>query len=166
MNELASKVRAVVVAVVALGLLVVSGCGHAAGPTAVPPSVTMTYCGTGPQARPAVMEIICGTNDIAAGSLRWSGWGQPVATAVGTAVVDTCSYEDCHTGSYQSVAIVVIASKIVRCPQRAQAYSRLQYVFVGGSPFPDLPANVTTSNDMVGATRPLPPGDQTVSLTC
>jgi hypothetical protein len=166
MNELASKVRAVVVAVVALGLLVVSGCGHAAGPTAVPPSVTMTYCGTGPQARPAVMEIICGTNDIAAGSLRWSGWGQPVATAVGTAVVDTCSYEDCHTGSYQSVAIVVIASKIVRCPQRAQAYSRLQYVFVGGSPFAGLPANVTTSNDMAGPGRPLPPADQTVSLTC
>jgi hypothetical protein len=166
MNELASPTRAVAAAILALGLLLVSACSSAAGSAAVPRPVTMAYCGGGPQARPAVIEIVCGTTEIAAGSLHWSGWGQQVATAVGTAVVDTCSYEDCHTGSYQSVAIVMIASKIVRCPEQAHAYSRLQYVFVGGSPFAGLPANVTTSNDMAGPGRPLPPADQTVSLTC
>ena len=89
-----------------------------------------------------------------------------MATAVGTAVVDLCTYEDCHTGSYRSVPIVVIASELVRCGGR-RAYSRLQYVFVGGSPFPVMPANLKfPPNDIVGATRPIPSPDQTVSLSC
>ena len=40
--------------------------------------------------------------------------GRPVATAAGTAVVDLCAMEDCHTGSYQSAPIVLIASAIRR----------------------------------------------------
>jgi len=89
-----------------------------------------------------------------------------VATAIGTAVVDLCAFSDCHTGSYQAVPIVVVASKIGRCGHGTQGYLRLQYMFVGRSPFAGLPANVKFSNFMTGAARPGPPHDQTVSLTC
>ena len=126
----------------------------------------MAYCGGSPQVEPTVVNVICQTNDITARRLAWSSWGKPVATAIGTAVVDLCAFSDCHTGSYGSVPIVVVASKIGRCAKGAQGYSRLQYVFVGRSPFAGLPASVSFSNFMVGASRPGPPHDQTVSLSC
>jgi hypothetical protein len=126
----------------------------------------MTYCGAGPQVRPAEIEIVCGTGDIAAGRLAWSAWGQPVATAVGTAVVDLCTYEDCHTGSFSSVPIVLIASGITRCAQAARAYSRLQYVFAGGSPFAGVPASAHSTNFIAAPDRPLPPANQTLTLGC
>jgi hypothetical protein len=163
MRNVLAKTRAAVAATLGFPLLLVA-CSHAAG--AGPTPVTMALCGGSPQVRPSVVEIVCGTSEIAAGSLTWSAWGKQVATAVGTAVVDTCTYEDCHNGSYSSVPIVVIASKIVRCTRDTQAYSRLQYVFVGGSPFPVVPPDVKFSDHLTGAVRPRPPADQTVGLTC
>jgi acyl CoA:acetate/3-ketoacid CoA transferase alpha subunit len=78
-------------------------------------------------------------------------------TGVGTAVVDLYTYEDCHTGIYGSAPIVVIASKIVRCTRGTQAYSRLQYVFVGGSPLPAVPAGTKYSNYIAAPDRSVPP---------
>ncbi len=156
--------RTCAAAAATVALLFLSGCGHPPAPA--PAQVTMAYCGSGPQVRPATVEIVCGTGDISAGRLAWSAWGRPIATAVGTAVVDLCAYEDCHTGSFTSVPIVVIASKPVRCGREPQAYSRLQYVFVGGSPFAGLPADVTSSNFISAPGRSVPPANQTVSLSC
>ena len=141
-----------------------SACSHPAAPAAVP--VTMAYCGTGPQVRPGELEIVCGTSYITADDLAWSSWGRQIATAVGTAVVDACAYEDCHTGSYTSAPIVVIASKPVPCGRNGHAYSRLQYVFVGASPFADVPAGATSANFISAPDRPRPPANQTVALTC
>ncbi len=159
------RTRAAVAATAGLPLLL-AACSHPATPANVPAPVTMAFCGSGPQTRPAVLEIVCGTTEITAASLTWSAWGKQIATAVGTAVVDLCTYEDCHNGSYTSVPIVVIASQIVPCARDTQAYSRLQYVFVGGSPFPQIPPDVKFSDHLTGAVRPRPPADQTVSLTC
>lgn len=162
---MSARTRAAAAAAVTLPGLLLAGCSnHQAAPAAEP--VTMALCGGGPQVRPAEVEIVCGTNYIAAGDLAWSAWGRPVATAVGTAVVDLCAYEDCHTGSFTSVPIVVIASRRVPCGQDAQAYSRLQYVFVGTSPFAGMPANVTSSNFISAPGRPGLPADQTVTLAC
>ena len=61
---------------------------------------------------------------------------------------------------------MVVASQLVRCG-RAMAYSRLQYVFVGGSPFSGMPANSGNYSDFIAAPdRPTPPANQVVSLTC
>jgi hypothetical protein len=164
---LARVTRAAVVAVaLVLPLSLLSACSQAARPGAAPPRVTMSFCGGMPQPRPTVVEVICTTNDITARSLVWAGWGKPVATARGTAVVDLCSFADCHTSKYSDFPIVVIASQIANCSRRGRSYSRLQYVFVGRSPFQGLPAHMNFSNFMVGASRPHPPRNQTVSLTC
>jgi hypothetical protein len=97
-------------------------------------------------------------NSITARHLHWSGWG-----ATGSAVVDLCAYEDCAYGDYVTVPIVLITSKIVHCPGSLQAYSRLQYVFVGRSPFAGLKSSISVPD---GSNSPGGPGSQTVSLVC
>jgi len=166
MNVLARATSAVVMAALLVPLLLLSACSHPAGAGTGATRVTMANCGVSPQVKPTVVNVICGTSDITARRLTWSDWGKPVATAIGTAVVDLCAFSDCHTGSYQAAPIVVVASRIGRCGPGTQGYLRLQYMFVGRSPFAGLPANVNFSNFMTGAARPGPPRDQTVSLTC
>jgi hypothetical protein len=139
-------------------------CGHAGAPA--PPPVTLSFCGSSPQAIPAVIQVVCNTDDITARNLIWTGWGKPVATARGIALVDQCAYEDCHTGAFGSVPIRLIASKIADCPKSGPAYSTLRYVFPDGSPWPGLPANLKTSGYIAAPGRPLPPANQTVSLGC
>jgi hypothetical protein len=157
--------RAVVTA--PLPLLLLAACGHAAAPAPPPVTpVTLSFCGSGPQAMPSVVEVICNTGDITARNLVWTAWGKTAATATGTAVVDLCAYSDCHTGAFGSVPIRLIASKIADCAKNTRAYSLLRYVFVDGSPWPGVPANLNTSNYLAGPGRTLPPANQTVSLTC
>jgi hypothetical protein len=126
----------------------------------------MAFCGGSAQARPAVVEVICSTNDITARDLAWTAWGRPVATASGTAVVDLCAAEDCHTGEYASAPIVLVASGLARCGHGPERYRRLQYVFVGTSPLAGVPAKQNFSGYMSGADRPQLPANQTVRLTC
>jgi hypothetical protein len=166
MSVLARRTSAALMATLLVPLVLLSACSHPAGAGTGATRVTMTDCGGSPQVEPTVVSVICQTNDITARRLTWSSWGKPVATAIGTGVVDLCAFEDCHTGTYQSVPIVVVASKISRCGKGTHGYSRLQYVFVGRSPFAGLPANMNFANFMAGPSRPGLPHDQTVSLTC
>jgi hypothetical protein len=145
-------------------VLFLAGCSHAAAP--VPPAVTLSFCGTGPQPAPAVVEVICNTDDLTARNLVWTAWGKPTATAKGTAVVDMCAYEDCHTGTYSTVPIRLIASRITACAGSKRAYTTLRYVFVDGSPWAGVPAGANTSGYIAAPDRTLPPRNQTVGLTC
>jgi hypothetical protein len=164
MTSMRSSRAGAVTAVVAV-LVLLSACSHPAPGRTPPPSVTMAFCGGSAQARPTVVEVICSTNDITARDLAWASWGRAVATASGTAVVDLCATEDCHTGDYTSAPIVLVASGLTRCGP-ARAYSRLQYVFVGTSPFQGVPADQNFSGYMSGASRPALPANQTVRLAC
>jgi hypothetical protein len=167
---LARMPRAAVVTVIAalLPMLALAACSHAAAPAPAPtpPSVTLTYCGVNHQVRPDVLLVVGYTNDITARDLTWTAWGRPTATATGTATVDVCAYDDCHTGAYTNVPIRLIASKIVGCAGSKRAYSTLRYVFPEGNPWPGIPANLNTSSYIAGPERVLPPKNQTVSLTC
>jgi hypothetical protein len=155
------------VVTVLVGLLSLAACGHPAGPVPPgPPPVTMAFCGGDAQVRPDVVLVVCNTNDITARNLTWTAWGKPTSTATGTALVDLCAYADCHTGAYGTVPIRLIASKIVACAGHAYAYSRLRYVWPGGTPWPGLPADMNTSGYIAGPGRDLPPADQTVDLAC
>lgn len=162
MNVLARTMTSAAAAAL-VPLLLLAGCSRAAP---VPPPATMSFCGSVPQVMPTVVEVICNTDDITARSLAWQAWGKPTATAQGTAVVDLCAYADCHTGAYGSVPIRLVASKIAHCGRNARAYSTLRYVFPDGTPWPGIPAKMNISGYISGPSRPLPPANQTVSLTC
>ncbi|HEX4093810.1 MAG TPA: hypothetical protein VHZ33_34260 [Trebonia sp.] len=143
---------------------VLAGCANSAPPAR--PAVTLSFCGSGPQPAPAVVQVICNTDDLTARNLAWSGWGASTATASGVGVVDLCAYEDCHTGAFGAVSVRLIASKIAPCGAGKRAYTMLRYEFTGGSPWAGVPADMKTSNYIAGANRTLPPPDQTVALAC
>jgi hypothetical protein len=165
MSQMPSAGKLCRVAITGLFLgLFAAGCSHAAAPA--PPAVTISYCGSDSQPEPAIVEVVCNTDDITARNLAWTAWGKPTATAQGVAVVDLCAYEDCHTGSFGTVPIRLVATRISACGMNKRAYMTLRYVFTGGSPWPGVPADMNTSHYMVGSDRPLPPPDQTVGLTC
>ena len=155
-------VRLVLVALLPVVLL--GACSHPAA--RVPPSVTLSFCGGDPESLPTVVDVVCNTDDITARNLVWQDWGQSAATARGTAVVDLCAYEDCHTGAFGDVPITLTVSKIADCAKNARAYSSLRYVFPSGSPWQGVPANANASGYMVGPGRTLPPANQTVGLAC
>jgi len=151
------------VAAALLSVLLLAACSHAAP---VPPQVTLSFCGSDLEPTPTVVEVVCNTDDITARNLVWQGWGKPAATAHGTAEIDLCAYEDCHTGSFGNVPITLIASKITDCAKNTPAYSTLRYVFPDGSPWQGNPLNPNTSGFIAAPDRTLPPADQTVGLTC
>jgi len=157
---LAWRIRAVA-SISIFPLLLVAACSHAAKP--VPPPVTLGFCGSNLQATPDVVLVVCDTDDITARNLVWSDWGGPTATAKGSAIVDLCAYVDCASGDYSSIPIEVTASRIVYCSKNARAYSVLRYKFPQGSPFESVPADVRDSSELG---QPVPPVNQTVSLTC
>lgn len=157
-------IRRAAVAALLPALLLAAACGHAAAP--VPPPVTMSFCGSDLQAMPTVVDVVCNTDDLTARNLVWHAWGTPTATATGMALADTCAYEDCHTGAFDTVRITLIASKIADCATNTRAYSTLRYAFPAGSPWQGVPANLNTSGYMSAPNRPLPPANQTVALTC
>jgi hypothetical protein len=158
---LAGKTRAVV-AIFMFPLLLLTACSHAAKP--VPPLVTLGFCGSNPQVRPDVVLVVCNTDDITARNLMWLDWGNPTATAKGSATVDLCAYEECASGDYTAVPIEMTVSKIVHCSKNTRGYSMLRYVFPNGSPFQGVPANVKTY--FGGQNQPAPPSNQAVALTC
>lgn len=129
-----------------LAALLVIGCSQQGPPSTGAATARLADCGGSPQVRPSVVVVLCADSGITAHGLRWAGWGAPVATATGTAVVNVCEYSDCHTGSYRSYPIVLVLSRLLTCPGRTKAYGRLQYLFAGpqpfreGSPAPGKPA--------------------------
>ena len=153
----AGKTTAVVAA--SISVLLLTACSHAAKP--VPPSVMLGFCGYALQVKPDVVLVVCNTNDITARNLTWSGWGEPTATAKGSAIVDLCAFSDCANANYVSVPIEMAASKIVHCSKNTRAYSTLRYVFPAGSPFAGVPSAAYSP-----AYGTVPPANQTVSLTC
>lgn len=151
----------------ALGYLALAaGCAHPVRTVPPPPAAWLSLCGTSPQPAPGVLVVICNTSDLTARNLAWTGWGDPTATAAGTAVVDLCAYEDCHTGAFTAVPVKLTVSQVKACPGGKRAYTVLRYAFPRGSPWPRLPAGFSTEHYIAAPGRPLPPADQAVKLTC
>jgi hypothetical protein len=119
----------------ALAILTALTAGCSSAPAHPASAIMLPDCAGTLQAHPDVMVLACASTGITARSLRWSRWGSPVATATGTAVVDTCLYQDCAYGLYRSYPIVVVVSHATAC-NHTRAYTEIQYLFVGTSPFP------------------------------
>jgi hypothetical protein len=166
----AAKLSSVLTAAALTATLALTACSPPATParaSAAKPPVTLTDCNGLHHSRPGIVNVTCETDAITARSLTWSSWGTPISTAIGTAVVDPCAYEDCHTATYNAYPIVVIASKIVKCATGGQEYSRLQYTFVGPDPFAGLPTKgLGIRRSMFGSHRPGPIHNNTETLPC
>jgi hypothetical protein len=128
-------------AMAAVLALLAAGCSSSPGAVTSAAPRRLADCAGMPQSRPAEVAVRCADNSLTASHLRWSGWGTPVATATGTAVINTCEFEDCHTGAYASYRVVLVVSGAVKCPKGGRAYARIQYMFVGH--FNAWPASVT-----------------------
>ena len=142
----------------ALLATLLAACSHpAARAGGGPAAARLANCGSKPEPRPTVIVMVCYNNSITARDLKWSDWGKPVTVAIGTAIVDLCAYTDCHTGSYHSAPIVLIATGLVRCSPKVSGYSKVQYVFAGTSPFRGTPATSKFfSTFLAGPHRPGP----------
>jgi hypothetical protein len=168
LEELIMPIKTITVAAAAAltSMLALTACGPAATSAQAAKPVKLTNCGSR-QARPDIVTVICGSDAIMARTLTWSRWGARVATATGSATVNWCAFEGCAYGEYDTYPIVMIASKIVRCPKGGQQYSEMQYVFVGDdNPFASLPKNFKPTNEFFGSHVPGPAHNQTVDLHC
>ncbi len=145
-------------------LVLLCACTSPAGKASVP-ITKLGFCGSELQVRPSVVIVTCTSNSITARDLKWSRWGKPIASALGTAVVDLCAFSDCHTGKYRSAPVVVVASNVTTCPNGARAYGKLQFMFIGKSPFQGVPSNLSPANFDFGSHRVVP-GSKPISLTC
>jgi hypothetical protein len=129
-------------ALVAAALAVLTaGCSSPAKPAASAAPHRLADCAGKPQLRPSEVAVRCADNSLTADHLTWSGWGTPVATATGVAVINTCEFQECHTGAYATYHVVLVVSGALNCPKGGRAYARIQYMFVGH--FNAWPAGVT-----------------------
>jgi hypothetical protein len=123
--------RPLVLLVAAVLAMLAAGCGGSAAPL---PSAAPRYladCSGHPQPRPTMVVVRCADVSMTARNLKWAGWGARVATATGTAVINDCEFQDCHTGLYSAHPVVLVISGAVACPTGGRAYARIQVMFVG-----------------------------------
>ncbi len=127
----AALVAALVAALAAILALLAAGCSQAAAPASSAGPHDLADCFGHPQVRPPVVVVRCADSSLTARNLAWSGWGTRVATATGTAVINDCEFQDCHTGLYSDHPVVLVLSGAVTCPKGGRAYARIQTMFVG-----------------------------------
>jgi|SRR5581483_4704034 len=119
-----------------LALAVGAACGLAATATAATPRPTaLPDCLGKPKVRPLTVVLTCADANFGVRKLRWTGWGQSFAAALGTAYANDCT-PTCVAGKVHQYQAVLVASGSQRCSGGIVAYSRVTVAFVGPSPFP------------------------------
>lgn len=137
----ARRASALTIAIALLATMV-AACSHAAASPGPASNRRLADCGGNPQTKPQVVVITCSNQAITVHDVNWSAWGGKVATGTGSAIVNVCAFQDCHTGAYGSYPVVVVASGAVACRGGVSGYGRIQYMFVGTSPFANLPPHM------------------------
>jgi hypothetical protein len=128
------RIAAVVLAFAALVAVATTGVASAVThPTALPD------CLGKPRVRPKTVVLACGDGNFGVRRLRWTGWGQPIAAAVGTAYANDCT-PNCAAGHFHTYSAVIVADGAQRCVN-VVAYSRVTVAFVGPSPYPKSKAS-------------------------
>jgi hypothetical protein len=151
--------RPLVMAAAVLALLT-AGCSQAAKPAVPAGPSRLADCVGHPQVRPAMVIVRCADTSLTARNLKWSDWGAPVATATGTAVINNCEFQDCHTGSYSAHRVVLVVSGALACPKGGRAYAKIQTMFVGSfDAWTPSQANQIVARPC-GSSAPLKPHDE------
>jgi hypothetical protein len=117
-------------------------------------TIALPNCLGKPEIKPLTIVFTCADGGFLVERLKWTGWGNTFAAAVGTASVNDCN-PNCAGGHYHHYPMVVIANGRQTCLNRQSAYLRVTYAFVGRSPFPaDAPGTLTPSQSF--PCRPMP----------
>ncbi|MBW4076970.1 MAG: hypothetical protein HIU84_00345 [Acidobacteria bacterium] len=93
-------------------------------------SVSIYDCSTTSSVAPSSMVLTCADANTLVKNLRWSGWGEPTATATGLGSWNDCT-PNCASGKWKSAPVTISAYRI-----RHGHYTRVngtnQHLFGGG----------------------------------
>jgi hypothetical protein len=92
-------------------------------------------CLGNPTSRPHSIVFACADANFGARHLRWTGWGERFAAAVGVAYANDCD-PTCVEGTFHRYRAIVAASGTQECAGGVSAYEKVTIAFVGPSPYP------------------------------
>ncbi len=140
-----------------IGLAVVAAVGGAAtvaltsregapsSGAATRPRIALPNCLGKPVITPRQVTLSCGDAGFSVDRLRWTGWGESFAAGRGRARVNDCD-PSCADGQVHVFPAVLIASERQTCSGGTRAYRKIEYAFIGLSPFPpDAPGTTAPS---------------------
>ena len=96
-------------------------------------AMALPTCAGKPEVRPTEVIITCADAGIVARKLRWTGWGESFAAALGTMSVNDCK-PYCAAGHFHNYPVVVVASGMQRCPNGMPAYRTVTFAYIGKGP--------------------------------
>jgi hypothetical protein len=115
------------VAALALDATTLAGSAQTARPTAIVACLGQT------SSKPVELMIACGDGNVYAQRLRWTGWGEPFAAAVGDLHVNSCT-PNCAAGTFTTYRAVLLARNPHHCKNGVVAYATVEIAFVGKMP--------------------------------
>jgi hypothetical protein len=106
----------------------------ASGATPTHPSV-LPDCLRDLKTEPGSIVLACADANFGVRHLRWTGWGERITAAVGTAYANDCD-PTCVAGKFHRYRALVLVGGSQECSGGILAYERVTIGFVGPSPYP------------------------------
>jgi hypothetical protein len=104
--------------------------------------MTLPDCLGKPKVRPAQIIFACGDGNFSVQHLKWTGWGESFAAALGDAQLNDCT-PNCASGHFHTYRMMLVVTGRQTCPDGGAAYQAVTYAWIGRSPFPgDAPGTV------------------------
>ncbi len=96
-------------------------------------AMALPNCIGKPEVKPNEVVIACADGGVVAQHLRWTGWGQSFAAALGTMSVNDCK-PYCAAGHFHRYRIILVATGMQNCPNGAPAYRSVTFAYIGKGP--------------------------------
>lgn len=93
-------------------------------------------------ARPSEVVFTCADGGVIAKNINWSSWGGKLAVGHGVVLAHDCTPSCAESNQYNSFDVVLIAEQAKSCGTGDRRYTRLEYAWTAGSPYPaDAPGS-------------------------
>jgi hypothetical protein len=108
-------------------------------------TIALPDCLGHPVVKPTSVTLACADANFRIEHIQWTGWGESFAAGKGTAVVNDCE-PSCAGGHFHNYPMLLIVTGRQTCPSGRSAYEKIEYAFVGNSPFPKATAENATQD--------------------